>query len=280
MTTNNIDVLKWSTLRPQLPDRDKQAHKGLFGHVLVLGGNRGLLGAARLAGEAALRVGAGLVSLATRPDHAALIAAIRPELMCHGVENEEECQALLSRATVVVVGPGLGQDSWVQLIIKCAFDSALPKIVDADALNLLAHSPFKRQDWILTPHPGEAGRLLGISGTEVQVDRLKALQSLQQTYGGVVVLKGAGTLIQGEDFPPVICEQGNPGMAAGGMGDVLSGVIAGLLAQGLSLQLAAKLGVSLHAWAGDFLAKSVGQRGYLASDLVNLLPYILNETMT
>ncbi len=257
-----------------LPLRRACAHKGDFGHVLVVGGDHGMSGAVRLAGEAALRCGAGLVSLATRPEHAVAISAARPELMCHGIADVVSLKPLLRRATVLAIGPGLGQGAWGRQLLGAALVSRLPLVVDADALNLLAAEPMRRTRWVLTPHPGEAARLLGRTIAEVQADRFAAIRALQQKYGAVVVLKGAGTLIVDSAGDVSLCDAGNPGMASGGMGDVLTGVIAALLAQGLNGDEAARLGVSLHAAAADQAATS-GQRGLLASDLFPCLRELL-----
>jgi hydroxyethylthiazole kinase-like uncharacterized protein yjeF len=258
-----------------LPPRPRHAHKGHFGHVLVVGGERGYSGAARMAAEAAARVGAGLVSIATRKDHADLLNLTRPELMCHGVGNREELRDLLGRVTAVAIGPGLGRSGWAGMLLDTVLDSGLPLVVDADGLNLLAEHPVRRDRWILTPHPGEAARLLGVSTTEIQQDRFAAVRELQSRYGGVAVLKGSGTLIAGEDGVPAVCTAGNPGMASGGMGDVLTGVIAGLLAQRLDAFEAAVLGVRLHGAAGDEAAQG-GERGLLACDLMEPLRRLVN----
>lgn len=254
--------------------RKKDAHKGDFGHVLVVGGNKGMGGAARLAAEAAVRVGAGLVSLATRAEHVSAMIAACPEVMCHAVQTAADLEPLLNRATVVLLGPGLGQDDWAKDLYRVALFNSLPKVVDADALNLLAKNSIAQPCWILTPHPGEAGRLLNSSSSVVQADRFLAAKILQQNYEGVVVLKGAGTIVQGDEIPHV-CLAGNPGMASGGMGDVLGGVIAGLLAQGFSLQKAADLGTLVHALAADKAAVT-GERGLLAADLLQELKGVIN----
>ncbi|MBI5461258.1 MAG: NAD(P)H-hydrate dehydratase [Gammaproteobacteria bacterium] len=255
-------------LRAVLPGaRARDAHKGDFGHVLVIGGQPGMSGAARLAGEAAARVGAGLVSIATHPQHAAVLNNGRPELMCHAVANAETLKPVLERASVLAVGPGLGQSDWARGLLATVWDTDVPMIVDADALNLLAQEPMRRDRWVLTPHPGEAARLLGCSTAEVQADRLAAVRHIQARYGGVAVLKGAGSLIADGSHCRV-CSAGNPGMASGGMGDVLTGVIAGLYAQGLSLTESAAAGVLLHALAADSAAQRDGERGLLASDLL------------
>jgi ADP-dependent NAD(P)H-hydrate dehydratase / NAD(P)H-hydrate epimerase len=258
-----------------LVPRPADAHKGQHGHVLVVGGEQGMPGAVRMAGEAALRIGAGLVSVATREEHAAAVLAGRPELMCRPIEQAEQLDPLLARAGVIVVGPGLGQAPWGRALLARVLESELPLVVDADGLNLLAAAPCVRDNWILTPHPGEAARMLGCSGAEVQVDRYAAAAEIGRRYGGVCVLKGAGTIIQAPQQPAQVCAAGNPGMASGGMGDVLSGVIAGLIAQGLPLGPAAWVGVQLHAAAGDRAAVA-GQRGLLASDLMPHLRKLVN----
>ena len=260
-----------------LPRRARSAHKGHFGHVLVIGGDWGMAGAARMSAEAAARCGAGLVSIATRSAHAGLQAAVRPELMFHGVETPNELQPLLNRATVVAIGPGLGRNDWGRAMLHAALTSDKPLVVDADALNLLAVGPHYRDDWILTPHPGEAARLLKMTPGQVEADRLIAVEDLAVRFGGVAVLKGAGSLIASKsDGLVALCTTGNPGMASGGMGDVLTGVIAALVAQGLPLFAAAKAGVYLHGRAGDLAAQAGGERGLLATDLLPMLRQLVN----
>lgn len=258
-----------------LPARAAIAHKGDFGHVLVVGGNVGMSGAATMAAEAAARVGAGLVSLATRKENVQQCATKRPEIMVRGVSEETELSDLLTAATVVAIGPGLGQDQWAKDVLEWALSCPKPKVLDADALNLLAQDPQQRQDWILTPHPGEAARLLQSDTPAIQQNRFKAITDMQQRYGGVLVLKGAGTLVINADASIHLCSAGNPGMASGGMGDVLTGTIAGLLAQGLSLDDAAQCGVYIHALAGDRAAKE-GVRGLLATDLMPHIRFYAN----
>lgn len=259
----------------RLPRRRRTAHKGTFGHVLIVGGGAGMPGAARLCGEAALRVGAGRVSLATDPTHAALIAATRPELMSHPVRNALDLEPLLAKADVIAFGPGLGQAEWArELFARLAADDR-PAVWDADALNLLATAPTRSANRIITPHPGEAATLSGVSTADVQQDRPAAAAALAAGYGGIAVLKGAGTLIAAEAGETWLCTAGNPGMAAPGMGDVLTGIIAGLLAQGLTLPDAAIAGVEVHARAGDRAAIR-GERGMLASDLLAELRGIIN----
>ena len=258
-----------------LPPRRRTAHKGQQGSVLVIGGNIGMPGAARMAGEAALRAGAGLVTIATRNENVAAIVGARPELMCRGVNSAEELSALIARADVLALGPGLGQDEWAQTMFETALAKDRRVVVDADALSLLAQSPRKNAHWILTPHPGEAARLIGKTTAEVQHDRLGAAREIAARYGGTVVLKGAGTLVLSDEGLPAICDRGNPGMASAGMGDVLTGVIAGIVAQKAELAAAARVGVLVHALAGDMAARR-GERGLLATDLLAYLPTCVN----
>ena len=262
-------------MRRNLAPRRRAAHKGDFGHVLVVGGGPGMPGAIRLCGEAALRAGAGLVSLATHPDHAAMIVASRPELMSHGIESAVQLDPLLDKADVVAFGPGLGSSDWAAEIYDRLSKDSHPAVWDADALNWLADAPQAAEDRVITPHPGEAARLLGSDTAAVQADRSKSLAGLRERYGGVAVLKGSGTLVSSTSGTAWLCTAGNPGMAAPGMGDVLTGVIAALLAQGLTPEDAAAVGVVAHAQAGDLAAES-GERGLLASDLVAGLRRVIN----
>nr|VFJ48361.1 MAG: NAD(P)H-hydrate epimerase [Candidatus Kentron sp. FM]VFJ58558.1 MAG: NAD(P)H-hydrate epimerase [Candidatus Kentron sp. FM]VFK08918.1 MAG: NAD(P)H-hydrate epimerase [Candidatus Kentron sp. FM] len=272
--------IDYDTTRHLLPaTRARTAHKGDFGHVLVVGGDAGFAGAARMAGEAAARTGAGLVSIATRRAHAAIIGASRPELMCHGVENAVDLQALLARATVVALGPGLGRSSWGKTLLGTVLETELPMIIDADGLNLLASLPgygAGNCNRVLTPHPGEAARLLDQDSAQIQNDRFRAARALVARFGGTAVLKGSGTLILDQEGAPCIASEGNPGMATGGMGDVLTGIIAGLMAQGVAPDRAARLGVCLHGRAADMAAEKDGERGMLAGDLMAWIRRLMN----
>ena len=258
-----------------LPARARDAHKGHHGHVLVIGGDYGYQGAAILAACAAARSGAGLVTLATRPEHARSVPLFQPELMSVTVGTAHDLDAVLGRASVVAIGPGLGQSDWASALLARVLQTRLPLVVDADALNLLAFEPQRRANWVLTPHPGEAARLLGATTTEVQADRFAAVASLQDKLGGIVVLKGAGSLVAGATGPLYLNRSGNPGMAGGGMGDVLTGIIAGLLAQGMEPHTAARCGVHLHGHAADLCAAQ-GERGMLAGDLLPVLRTLVN----
>ena len=260
-----------------LPPRARDAHKGDFGHALILGGAPGFGGAALLAAEACARLGAGKVSLATAPEHVTACLVRRPEVMVHGVRGATDLGELPGHAQALVVGPGLGQGSWGQGMLQAALQVARPLVVDADGLNLLAtrFAGRRRDDWILTPHPGEAARLLGTGARAIEADRPAAAHALQRRYGGVVVLKGAGTLVAGPEGLAV-CPFGNPGMASGGMGDALSGILGGLLAQGLPLEAAARVGVLVHALAADMAAGDSGERGLLAGDLASYARLLIN----
>lgn len=265
-----------------LPPRSADAHKGNFGHVLVIGGDHGYGGAVIMAAEAAARAGAGLVSVATRPEHIPAILTRCPEIIARGVASGQELELLLSRATVLVIGPGLGRSPWSEQLLQVAAKSGLPMVVDADALNIIAEGRVlpnfaSQTDWIFTPHPGEAGRLLDISNQEINADRFAAITRLQQKLGGAVILKGAGSLVLGESGVTSIVTAGNPGMATGGMGDVLSGILGALVAQGLSAEDAAQLGAMLHASAADLAAEQRGQRGLLATDIIPFVSQLLSE---
>jgi hydroxyethylthiazole kinase-like uncharacterized protein yjeF len=250
-----------------LTPRHANAHKGEHGHVLCIGGEVGMGGAVRLCAEGALRTGVGLASVATRSAGVAALVAARPEAMTHAVEDAAALAPLLERATVLAVGPGLGQGEWGRSLYRAALAADKPLVLDADALNLLAEEPHPVPGAVITPHPGEAARLLGKDKNEVQADRYGAAEALALKFRCVVVLKGAGTVVAAPGEIPAVIGAGNPGMATGGMGDVLSGVIAALQAQHLPVFQAAVAGALLHAAAGDAAARIGGERGLLPSDL-------------
>jgi NAD(P)H-hydrate epimerase len=265
------DLARW--LRP----RPRNSHKGLYGHVLCVGGDHGSGGAIALCAEAALRTGAGLVSVATRADHVAPLLARRPELMPRAIEDVGDFDTATQRATLLALGPGLGQNDWGRELLARALHADLPMVLDADALNLIAEHPRTlRADTVLTPHPGEAARLLGIDTRALQSDRFTAAQRLVERFGCVIVLKGAGTIVAAPDSTPRVIAAGNAGMASGGLGDLLTGVIAALRAQGFDPFEAASAGALLHGAAGDFAASDVGERGLLASDLLPALHRLAN----
>ena len=272
-TCEHINLQDLTTI---LGKRKGDAHKGNFGHVLVVGGNQGMAGSVMLAAEAAARTGAGLVSVATIPQHVTAAVSTCREVMVHAVENIQQLEPLLKRVTVIAIGPGLGQDAWAKKLLARVLELKLPLVLDADALNLLSQEPAQNDSWVLTPHPGEAARLLNSTSSTVQNNRLQSAQDLQKKYKGICVLKGSGSLIVSNQQCS-ICSCGNPGMATGGMGDVLTGIIAGLIAQGLSLYDAARFGVQLHAESADIAAQD-GQRGMMASDLFVPLRNLVNVT--
>ena len=266
-------IAEW--LQPQmlaafLGRRPRNSHKGSNGHVLCIGGDSGMGGAIALCAQAALRSGAGLVSVATRAAHVPTLLARSPECMASAVESAHELAELFERANVVAIGPGLGRHDWGRNLFHAAMASGKPVVLDADALNLVAEASRVLQDPVLTPHPGEAARLLGIAVAQVQADRLNAANRLARTFDCAVVLKGAGSIIAAPGRTPQVVGAGNPGMAVGGMGDVLTGVIAALRAQGLDPFDAARCGALLHAHAGDVAARD-GERGLLPSDVLACL---------
>lgn len=256
--------------------RRRDSHKGKSGKVTVIGGDKGMSGAVRLASEASLRSGAGLVTVVSRPEHQLVICATRPELMFWGCELVDmEVYLKLGWADVLVIGPGLGMADWGYNLLKAVDLADKPCVIDADALNLLSQFPLTGKSWVLTPHPGEAARLLGVSIAEIEQDRFNAVRQLHTKYGGVIVLKGAGTLIyDGEEC--IVAPVGNPGLASGGCGDVLSGIIGALMAQGYDNMQAACLAVVIHGDAADLAAKE-GERGMLASDLMPYIHQLVNQ---
>lgn len=271
----------WSRRRDSLPPLSRAAHKGQFGHVLVVAGDRGLGGAGLLAAEAAARSGAGMVSLATRPDHVSPALARCPSLMVRGVDHGNELAPLLDRADVVVCGPGLGQAAWGEQMLQQVLVSGKPRLLDADALNLLAtRVPLSTDQQVITPHPGEAARLLDCAVADIESDRLAAVQALQQRFGGVALLKGAGTLVAAPGRLPVLIGGANPGMATGGMGDVLSGIAGGMLAQAVragTMDLTAGVinAATLHLSAAHVASRQRGYRALLPMDVVDALSAVL-----
>ena len=266
-----------------LPPRRRNSHKGSFGWMAGVGSDLGMSGAIRLCGEAALRSGAGKVTLVTRPEHAALVNVARPELMVRGYREAAELTELLGQVDVLVAGTGLGQSDWSEGMFRACMGCPAPVVLDADGLNWLARlfpesdsADFPLDHWILTPHPAEAGRLLGVSAREIQRDRVSAAQRLADSFRAVIALKGCGTVIAEPGGRYAICPLGNPGMASAGTGDVLSGVIGAMLAQGLAPWDAAMAGVVAHAAAGDLAASRGGERGLIATDITDCLPVVLN----
>lgn len=270
-----------SSLSRWLQPRKPTSHKGDHGKLVIIGGDHGTAGAIRMTGEAALRAGAGLVRVLTHKDNLTPLLTARPELMVQELSGQAIDEAL-EWADVIVIGPGLGQGEWGKKALEKVENSQKPMLWDADALNLLAIRPDKRQNRIITPHPGEAARLLNGKTSEIESDRLHSARELANRYGGVVVLKGAGTIIASETGEMAFADVGNAGMASGGMGDVLSGIIGSLLGQKLSLFDAACAGCVAHGAAAEAVSARYGTRGMVATDLFSELylfvnPEILNK---
>lgn len=278
MAYNEEKPAAWVTMSsPCWLPRLKNSNKGDYGRVLVIGSGPGYPGAARLTAEAALRAGAGLVMVATHPDHVPFLNIGRYELIVRGVADGRALTTLFEGVDVIAVGPGLGQDEWGRSVWQAVQSIDKPLVVDADALNLLAQAPMRRDRWILTPHPGEASRLLGWPIATVQADRFNAAETLAARTQAAIVLKGAGSIVRAGEVTRV-CSAGNPGMAVAGMGDVLTGIIAGLIGQGLSIEKAAWLGVEIHARAGDQVAMD-GERGFTAKDVIEAIRPMMNRGM-
>jgi len=262
-----------------LPVRPRDAHKGTFGHVLVIGGSRGKTGAALLAGEGAARAGAGLTTLAVPATLQPAFEGRVRELMTVAVPNAGDVGSLVRGRAAVVCGPGLGvTDETRALVAEVVRRTSVPLVLDADGLNVVAGTGIlgeRRAPTVVTPHPGEMARLLGCDTAEVQADRLGAARRLARAEGAIVVLKGARTVVAAPDGGAAISPTGNPGMASGGTGDVLAGILGALLGQGLPPFDAAVLGVFVHGAAGDRVAARQGEVGLLAGDLLAELPSTL-----
>jgi NAD(P)H-hydrate epimerase len=261
---------------PRLAPRPRTAHKGMFGRVLVVGGDLGFGGAALLSTESTLRCGAGMVTLATRAEHVSAALTRFPEVMSAGIHSANQLMGLIEPASVLVVGPGLGQRSWGRSLLSAVANADRPQVWDADALNQLAAGFVSLpKGCVITPHPGEAGGLLGVSTQEIQADRPASALALAKKYNAVCVLKGSGSLIASPEGELALADHGHPAMATGGLGDVLSGVIGALMAQKMSAFDAACLGVWLHALAGEKCGAS--GRGMAAADLIPVIRQLLEE---
>lgn len=272
----DVQCLSASRLNALLPPRARTQHKGQAGSVLIVGGDLGMGGAVSIAAAAAARGGAGLVRVATRAEHVTSILARQPEAMVYAVTHAEDIDPLLERSDVVALGPGLGQSDWGTTLAQRVAAEGKPLVLDADALNLLASERLHvHGELALTPHPGEAARLLGILVSEIERDRFSAVRALAKRYRAVVVLKGAGTLIGAPGGKVEVCPFGNPGMASGGMGDALTGLVAAFRAQLDGMASAVPAAVLAHALAGDRAARD-GERGLLASDLIANLRAVVN----
>ncbi|MGB1263133.1 MAG: NAD(P)H-hydrate dehydratase [Cognaticolwellia sp.] len=262
---------------PKLAPRTPSSHKGNIGMLLAVGGFHAYTGAICLASEAALRSGAALVSVCCHEKSRATLLARQPELMVTANSAETlSASACLAKCQATILGPGLGQSAWSNALFDVVIKLPQRKVIDADALRLLAEQPTKNNSWVLTPHPGEAAALLACSVADIEADRFSAVRNIAQQYGGICVLKGAGTLISNGEHT-WLNTSGNPGMASGGMGDVLSGIIGALCLQMDDLFSAARLGVYIHGRAADIIAKKHGRVGILASDLYGEIQRLIND---
>ena len=277
----DAELMDLAELLDYLPQLDIDAHKTQRGHTMVVGGDRGFGGAAIMAAEASARLGSGMTTVATRPEHIGAMLMRQPEVMACAVVSGQELEPLLERLNVLVVGPGLGRSSWSEQLLQKAVAAKLPTVLDADGLNIVAEGRVVPKpdgsQWVLTPHCGEAARLLNVTVAEIEADRFAAVRQLQEKYAGVVVLKGPGTLIAGPGELIKVCPYGNPAMATAGMGDILSGVIGALIAQGFDLQTAAELGCCLHSSAADMAVEELGSHGLVATDILPYINRLLNQ---
>lgn len=269
----------WQSIRSVIPRRPRTSHKGRFGRVLVIAGDRGFGGAGLLAAEAAARTGAGLVTLATRPEHISPALARCPSIMVQGLIHGSELPPLIEAADVIVCGPGIGKAAWGQQMLQQVVASGKPRVLDADALNLMASRAVQPADnHILTPHPGEAARLLACGVADIEEDRIGAAGRMSQIFGGVVLLKGAGTVVASRGTMPDVVSGSNPGMATGGMGDVLSGVLGSLYAQLKDARAAASAGATLHLAAANLASEARGYMGLLPMDVIEALSQVLMDS--
>lgn len=265
---------------PLFTKRKKTTHKGHIGLLLAIGGNKGMPGAIALASTAALKTGAALVSVASHKNSQLIVHSNQPELMIAGTDVEDiEKNAMLEKTKMLLIGPGLGLDTWAVSLFNHALtfrDKEKLMVLDADALTLLSQTQHFYQHWVLTPHPGEAARLLNCQVADIEKDRFAAVRQIAKRYGGICVLKGAGSLVS-DGAQCWINSSGNPSMASGGMGDVLSGIIAALLMQMNDKLAAVRLATFIHGFIADELVEKQGPIGLLASDIINHIPEKLNK---
>lgn len=278
--------------------RQQDTHKGCYGHVLIIGGDHGMGGAVMLAAQAVLRAGVGRATVVTRPEHVTAMMTRSPEVMALGIDDvshhRTQIDELIERPSLIAIGPGLGLGNWGQSLLQCVLSRAkVPVVFDADALSLLARissegklsallAGRKSKTWVMTPHPGEAASLLNLSSAEVQVKRFEVVQLISQRFDCFCVLKGCGSLVASPSGTIHLCVDGNPGMATAGMGDLLTGVLAGVLAQrsdivvGNNLLSSVAFGACIHSRAGDIVALESGPRGLNASDLLPVIRQLVN----
>ncbi|GAK87585.1 NAD(P)HX epimerase [Vibrio ponticus] len=260
----------------KLNQREACVHKGSLGKALVVGGDYGMGGAILIASRACLKAGAGLTACLTDERNISPGLVVSPEVMFAPWSTQRLIERL-QWSSAVALGPGLGQSAHAEELFELVSRSSLPKVFDADALNLLTTKPSVDPNRIITPHPGEAARLLNCSINDVENNRYQAARDLSKKYGGVAILKGSGTVID-DGQHRYVCAAGNAGMATGGMGDALTGIIVALLAQGFTLSEAARMGVMLHSYAADLNVKQQGIVGLSAMDVVNTLRKALSVT--
>ena len=277
------ELLEINGLLKLLPERRQTAHKYNSGICLVVGGDYGFGGAPMIVAEGSMRVGAGLTRIVTRPAHVAACLSRNPECLVNGVESIQEAQQFTKKVNAVVIGPGLGKSSWSEQMLKVFLEVNVPIILDADALNLISDgnlgSLLRNKRTILTPHSGEAARLLGCTTKEIDKDRFSTVRELQKIYGGTVLLKGSGSLLCSDQSDKVfVCPYGNPSLATAGSGDLLSGMIGGFISQGLSDDHRSVLGLLIHSFAANVARYEKLDRGMIATDLLEYIRRIINST--
>lgn len=286
--SKHIPILTEKQVVANFPIRPHDSHKGMFGSVAVIGGASGMVGAPLLAARAALKMGAGCVHAGLLAENAPVVDLLQPELMLHRAHDILPSPAFalsLSKGnSVIAIGCGMGRDMDAQQLMYDALNTAAGLVLDADALNILAQRPDLRTlllahkaATVLTPHPGEAARLLDCDIAEIQADRVAAVRQLAQKFGCSVVLKGADSLCATREGKIYLNRTGNPGMSAAGMGDVLTGMIAAFIAQGMSTDDALLLAVHLHGAAGDALAQQQAAIGMSASEVTEWARWLLNQ---
>jgi NAD(P)H-hydrate epimerase len=278
-----IKEFSFEDIKENIPIRKENSHKGDHGKLLIIAGDEGFGGAGIMSSESGLKTGAGLVKLLTRKSHVSSSLAKNPEIMVSGADNAQDLEANLEWPDAVVAGPGMYKNFWSEQILykllSFVADSGTPTLLDAGALRLLAHKAFSRltlnSQTVLTPHPGEAAEMLNTTPKEIQKNRIASAKELQKKYGCIVVLKGNGTIICDKNNA-YLCSSGGPELAVAGTGDILSGIIGSLIAQGLTPLDAAKTGVAIHARAGEEFANDVGKIGLAASELISYIRKFLN----
>ena len=278
-----VKELSFEDIKNNIPKRRENSHKGDHGKLLIIAGDEGFGGAGIMSSESGLKTGTGLVRLLTRKSHVSASLTRNPEVMVSGAENAQDIESNLNWPDAIVAGPGMFGNFWSEQILYklllSVADKGTPTLLDAGALRLLCHKAFSKinlqSEMVLTPHPGEAAEMLKVTAKEIQKNRIQSAKALQKKYGCIIVLKGNGTIIcNKKDI--YLCSSGGPELAVAGAGDILSGVIGSLIAQGLTLFDAAKTGVVIHALAGEEFANDVGRIGMAAGELIPYIRKFLN----